>query len=398
MELLCLKGLPAPIAVGAGVADLADHLRMVLVGWPFVPAEVLPSRSPFLTATGTPQRVVLRQEATGIEIEEPSPVSALCTIVVELMAEYVRAQRSLGNLHAAAVEIGGRLVVFPATNRAGKSTLVGAFAARGRRVFADDLLPVDLDAAEAAASGCLPRLRLPLPRSAPQELVDCLAAKTVLSDGYYAYLRAGDHVVPHGARAPIGAVVILDRREEMQAAALEPLTPDETLLRLLLQDTKQDHDAGWALDRYLALIENARMFKLRYADIGAALDCLESAFATWPDIAAASSEGENPDAEPTAEAPLTPSAGRRGYRRADHVTARRVGEAAFLVDRKQNEIHHLNPLGLGLWNLLEEPSDEEHLLGIFHGAFPETPRETVAADLQALIGRFLEAGLIERAG
>lgn len=397
MELLCLKGLPAPIAIEADVAELADHLRTVLVGWPFGSPEDLPSRQPLLTATGTPQRVYLRQEATGIEIEEPSAVSALCTIVVELMAGFVRTQQSLGNLHAAAVEIGGRLVLFPAANRAGKSTLASAFAARGRRVFADDLLPVDLETAEAVASGCLPRLRLPLPRSAPRELVDCVAATTVVSDGYYAYLRAGDIVVPHGTRAPIGAVVILDRREEMEGAALEPLTPDETLLRLLLQDTKPVHDAGWALDRYLALIENAGMFSLTYADIGAALDCLEAAFATWPQAAAAPDERERSDAT-AAGARKTPATGLSGYRRAGHVTARRVGEAAFLVDRRQNDIHHLNPLGVGLWNLLDQPFDEDELVEIFHGAFPDTPRKTIAADLQALIGRFLEAGLIERAG
>ena len=46
-------------------------------------------------------------------------------------------------LHSGAVEIDGRVVLFPGRSCAGKSTLAAEFVKRGARYFSDDLVPVD---------------------------------------------------------------------------------------------------------------------------------------------------------------------------------------------------------------------------------------------------------------
>ena len=398
---LCLKGLPGPIAIAPQLGGIAEDLARVLVGWPSVCREEMPSGEPLMIVNGRPDEIVLVHRDLPGRTVERTMTSAICTLIVELMADFVHGDESLGNLHAGAVEFDGRLVVFPATNRAGKSTLVAALSAEGRRVFADDLLPVDLAGLEAVASGCLPRLRLPLPDSATPKLVAHVDRHAILSDGYYAYLPPPDPAaaVPHGTRAPIGAVVLLDRRDEAVPAVIEPVEPDEGLLRILLQDTKRELGT-WAFDRYLALIGGAELHRLTYTRVDDAVACLESAFASWPEAPAAPVGVEAaPDDDLHDEQSgldIAPRPGLPVIRRAGHVVSRMVGLTAFLVDISNNEIHHLNVMGLALWNLIATPLDEETIAEIFQAAFPDAPPETVRADLAAVIARFVSAGLVER--
>jgi hypothetical protein len=75
------------------------------------------------------------------------------------------------------------------------------------------------------------------------------------------------------------------------------------------------------------------------------------------------------------------------------VVARVVGQAAFLVDLDSNDIHHLNQVGLALWNLIAKPLDVETIVDIFQEAFPDTPEAQLRADLAAAVDRFLKSGL-----
>ena len=100
-------------------------------------------------------------------LREPSAVSAACSLVAILLNRLVENDPSLLALHAGAVAIGARTIIFPATHRAGKSTMAAALALRGHRLVAEDILPLDCGSAAmaAVASGTAPRLRLPLPPS-----------------------------------------------------------------------------------------------------------------------------------------------------------------------------------------------------------------------------------------
>jgi len=398
VKSLCLKGLPGPIVFEPQLAFMADDLKRVLVGWPEIALDDMPSREPLMTVSGKPDEIRLSHRYLEAHRIEPTSTSAICSLIVELMADYVDGDDSLGNLHAGAVEFDGRLVVFPATNRAGKSTLVGALASQGHRVFADDLLPIDLVGLEAVASGCLPRLRLPLPESAPDSLKHQVAANALLSDGYYAYLPASDPLltVAHGDRSKLGALVLLDRREGDITPSIEAIEPDEALLRVLLQDTKNGLGT-WTLDRYLALVGTIGIYRLVYSRVDDAVTCLQANFASWPEeeqrtlpIARAAESDEDADDDDFA---FAPKPGQALIARAPHVVARVVGQAAFLVDLDSNDIHHLNQVGLALWNLIAKPLDVETIVDIFQEAFPDTPEAQLRADLAAAVDRFLKSGL-----
>ncbi|WP_157928875.1 PqqD family peptide modification chaperone [Pararhizobium haloflavum] len=399
MQLCCFRGLPAPIGIDPDVSRIADDLRTVLVGWPQVDPADMPFDQPFLTVSGTPDHVIVRRQPSGETRSEPSTTSAICTIIVELMAAFVRNVQSIGNLHAAAVEFGGRLVVFPATNRAGKSTLVSACAADGRRVFSDDLLPIDLKTGDGVASGCLPRIRLPLPDGAPERLKRYVESHTEVTDGYYAFLSATKgRSVQHGEKASIGAIVLLERSDQPCAARLEPVALEDGLTRLLVQDTSEV-PAQCMLDAYLDLLAHLAVYRLVYSDISDAQARLEEGFSTWPatEILARSDPRRQSASASGFDWP-TPATDMPVYRRVDEVAVRVVGDSAFLVDQRNDKIHHLNTLGLGLWNLLENDMDEATIRTIVAGAFADVPEEVVEADVGALLQTFLAEGLAQQKG
>ena len=71
-----------------------------------------------------------------------------------------------------------------------------------------------------------------------------------------------------------------------------------------------------------------------------------------------------------------------------------VDDVAFLIDRPGQSIYALNAVGYVIWQALVEPlavSDVTELLG---GAFPETPREQISADVRRVFKSFVENDLI----
>lgn len=80
---------------------------------------------------------------------------------------YLCHQRGVLPLHASAVEIDGRAVLFTGISGAGKSTLANAFVQRGHRMLSDDVAPVALTAGGVAILPSIARIRL-WPDSAEQ--------------------------------------------------------------------------------------------------------------------------------------------------------------------------------------------------------------------------------------
>lgn len=69
--------------------------------------------------------------------------------------------RGLLVLHASAIEIGGRGVVFVGNKRAGKSTTAGALVAAGHRLLSDDVVVLDMsDPAAPSIRPAFPQLKL----------------------------------------------------------------------------------------------------------------------------------------------------------------------------------------------------------------------------------------------
>lgn len=394
MPHLDFDGMPGPVIFGRGTEAVAGLLSRVFRGWPLTSKVAPVHATAVLSVRRQGRDIRVERTADGWTSFEPSAVSAVCTLVVEMVAVFLRARANFGGLHAAAADFGGRLVLFPATHRVGKSTLMARLAAQGRRIFADDLLPVDLATCEAYATGCLPRLRVPLPARSSIGFRRFVEKNTVASDGYHAYLGA-QTVAQHGERAPIGAIVLLEREDDRTMPGFERVEPEEAVLKLLVQDTNEGLDATYMLDRYLALAAGLPSLRLRFGEIEAAVDALEQRFREWDDprpvdeVPAGMPLQSTRDGLPGQEKSAGPF-----YGRDPRIDLRVIGEKGFLAGGDRNGIHALNGLGLGLWNLLVEPLDADTIVGVFRGAFPDTDPDAIRLDVLLLIERMIEEGLI----
>ncbi len=140
-------------------------------------------------------------------------------------------------LHAGAVEVGGRALLFAAGRSVGKSTVVASMVAAGYRLLADDIaaLPVD---AEVICLPAYPQLKL-TPRQAER-----FARR---ADGFPLVHPAFDKLsVPvdavgaySGAARPPGAIYLLQRRPPGRveagapAVTLQPLGGAQALMQLV---------------------------------------------------------------------------------------------------------------------------------------------------------------------
>lgn len=73
---------------------------------------------------------------------------------------YLCHQRGVLPIHASAVEIDGRAVLFTGISGAGKSTLADAFLRNGHRMLSDDVAPIELTGGSARILPSIARIRL----------------------------------------------------------------------------------------------------------------------------------------------------------------------------------------------------------------------------------------------
>jgi hypothetical protein len=206
-------------------------------------------------------------------------VGALCGFHFELIDWYAEEHPGVLCLHAAAAVLGDGLVLFPAVQKAGKSVLTVALAARGVEVYADDVVPVDLATRRGLALGIVPRLRVPLPPNASPGFRRFVAAHRGPGHRNRQYLALPDAVMaPLGATAPVRRIVILERRRS-GPAALAPIDPADALEALLLQNFTWRAGAPAVLDALHAVVAGATCHRLRFARSDEAADLLVGAFA-----------------------------------------------------------------------------------------------------------------------
>ena len=117
---------------------LLPHLMTVLGTWQFR-CDAEPAR---LTET-----IAVNRDPHGYRISsrwldpplvERSEAGAIFSLTAELARAFVDEKPERLCLHCAAVEVDGRLIIFPNTQEAGKSTLAIKLASGGFRIFADD--------------------------------------------------------------------------------------------------------------------------------------------------------------------------------------------------------------------------------------------------------------------
>lgn len=333
-------------------------------------------------------------------------VAAVCCAIVDIAQSWLEARPDHLCLHATAVEIGGRLVVFAGQGRAGKSTLAARFCAEDVVVYCDDSLPIVLDAEPfGVALGVPPRLRFPLPERASGGFRDFVGRHCAAFDNRYGYVQS-PAVAAHGRRAPIGAVVLLDRRQD-GPAGFQPVSRAETLQYLLLRNLRHDQPSLALAERMHELMDRTLNIRLFYADLEDAVSLVLKTFARWPAPEAETLASPYPPGTPfdlpqrgrasrTGDGPSGIAADRM-FVRSPGFSVRALDGELFLVDVEQQGILHLNPLAAGVWNLLAEPASRNDAAEALGYAFPDVDGARIEGDIDLLFGDLFAHGLIRDA-
>ncbi len=388
------KGVTAPLRLDGADAVLS-LLPELVPGWPF---RVLPTRhaAPFFTISDTPNGQVFRCESHVEDRPAQSwdALNAVCDALASLSVALPQSDDRLISLHAAGVEFAGRLVVFPNVRRAGKSTLTVALARAGHRVFSDDVVPLTFPQDGpplARATGIAPRLRLPLPESLPDDFRTWSEMDAGPRNRQYHYLALPD-LPPHGETLPLGACVLLDRRDEPVPARLDPVALDAAMDALLHQNFTRDRHSADVLEVIAAMLAAIPIRRLVYSDLDEAVRCLQAGFAAGPALPGAAKGSERrfrvPDYADRPPAPIGPLSQRAGS------VGRWIGEVLYLADPAGRAIQRMDPLAAAIWAMLEDPATPDELVAALAEAFPDTPPERLRSDLAALLDRLSEAGLV----
>jgi hypothetical protein len=384
-------GLTRQIAL-ADCREIYASFATVFRGWQIREAGAA-EQPPVLSLGNTQEGYRLEGDWLAKPIVRRDRVDALCGFIAEFIRAYVNDDQRLLCLHGAAAEFAGRLVVFPNRYRAGKSVLSACLAAAGVRLFADDVLPIGGSDDLGMAPGIVPRLRLPLPDNLAPSTRDFIETREGPRGKKYLYLDLTEaELASYGTRAPIGGFVLLER-ETGAVPEFEPVDPGEMLRQVIWQNFAREAPAPEILERLERIVRHARCLRLRYERADEAAALLKQTFSSWP---APSAVSQPPDAgvpQPVpAEPPPDIPAG--CYLRNPTVTERRVGAEHFLANPQGMAIHHLNPVGAAVWQLMAEPSTLDQLVDPLHAAFPQVPRAQIKRDVQALLDVLIDKRLV----
>lgn len=400
MQILRFQGVPDPIAL-QGAPLVHRVLDQIITGWPY---QTVTEPCPFENHAAylahvfeTPQGLRAASHYLDEPLDGLSPTSAACAVVADLAQAFVDADPNLRALHCGAVKINGRLVVLTGPHRAGKSTLIARLTAEpGFKVFCDDVLPITATG-QGVSLGIAPRLRLPLPDSAQPAFTAHVDRWITAQDSRYAYLTPPSLAV-HGETAPLGAIIVLDRRDS-GPAQFTALAPDTVLRTVLARSLADSPSAQTAFEQMHDLISGRLSLRLVYSDLEQAVDLLRRAFsgsdAFDPTVTVAPVEEASDTTEPDQMAP--PVAPDDALQRSTQVAVRRVGQSHFLWMVDDPMLWELNLLGSAIWALLDIPGSARDIAEALTEIFPDEPPERVMRDVRLLLGQLQANGLIETA-
>ena len=297
-------------------------------------------------------------------------VGAICGFHFELIDWYLAEHPHQLFVHGAAVEFGDQLALFPATAKAGKSTLSVQLAADGRRIYCDDVLPIDVQTLHGIALGIVPRLRPPWPDGASEVFRRFVEDREGPNRGnrYYVDTRDGE-LAPLGSEAPIGAVVLLDRRED-GPARLMPVDPADALEQIIVQNFAVDVPSPRILDALHRVVTASPCYDLMYASTAEASALLRHAFADGMTVR---------------------------WQRNPAATERTVGRTVFLANEEIGTVYRLNDTVAALWHLLAEPTTIADAVATFCEAFPDEDTDELEGSVHVMVEDLIEEGLVEPA-
>ncbi|WP_158611797.1 PqqD family protein [Guyparkeria sp. SCN-R1] len=390
---LVLPGIGPAVRV-SGCPEFSAVLKAALAGWSIT--EVA-ADGPVPTIRLEGRNGECRQVSPAFPggVSHRSPVSAACAVAADLVERFLELNPQWIGLHCASVEVNGRLVLFPETHRAGKSTLMAALAGGGQRVFGDDVLALGEDG-QGMALGIAPRLRLPLPL--PPALDVALHQYTTThagpEDDRYRYLDLPDgQLAHHGETLPLGAVVLLERDESLDKAELLRLAPGEGLTRLLRQHFAHDLPSEALMARFLPLMQSLPCRLLRYPEPLAATRRL---LASMPGVIDGMDAGPSaPRNAPVAQPARTMVDADDRWQATEAVREYELDEERFLIHVASGAIYRLNATGQLVWGLLRaETISGREIALLLSDMHPMVSASQIRVDVQALLTDLVDADLV----
>ncbi len=396
---LHLDTLTAPVSLRVDDTYLRA-LPSVFPNWPFALRDTF-EQPPFASVTRREGGYTLTSPFMDRSVTHNDPVDSLCALIVEIAWARLRQDTHLLCLHGAAVEFSGRLVVFPSTRRAGKSTLTVALASAGKTVFTDDFLPLqigDNNRIEGLSHGISPRLRLPVPPQFGSRAEAYIAAHPGISNERYRYITPGPaELARFNQPAPIGALVFLERTEGRDPH-IEETTAAEALRTLIAQNFSRAMNAAGILKVLGAVAEQTPAYRLQYDAVEPAIALLESRFGNWqhPPATFAGTPEESlfASALETDGWASGPDIGTATLLQAPGITEVSTNGERFLSGRNGKSIHNLNDGAAMIWRLLEEPATSGEIVEMLHAVFPEQKKETIYSDVMETLAAFAANGLL----
>lgn len=389
-----LDGMRAPVRL-VNCDDLHKRLQAYLPNWAYrsVPRDDTHAWATVVCAAG---KFRLTTDFHNAPVYHKTEVNAVCDLIAKLSYQTAKENSDQLSLHMAAVEIGGRLVLFPAVRRAGKSLLSVALSRIGGQVFTDDALPLRVVAGEpiqGEATGVAPRIRLPLPENLGQDLRNYISGQGGPRNRQYTYV-ACQHLPKHGTRAPVGAVVLLEYSDSGQPK-FEAANRGETLDRLIHHDFYRARDTRSVLSALHHLVMQGSCYRFTYSDPDAAaraiVEFFERQFADSPSPAPVP-QGlqmlqDNADEQPKLHEASV-------YRVSDHLQVVEAEGMYFAADCAGHRIIRLDVGAMQILELLREPMSVAEVTGLLCTAFPEEDAGRISQHTHEAFRKLVSAGFV----
>ena len=399
-KYILLKGLEAGVSVNADAPFFAA-LPYILSNWPYEIVNTS-TREMFAHVELVNGRYALSSPFIKQTDSYRDPLNVICAVVAELAWARLREDPSLLCLHGAAAEFSDRLVVFPATKKAGKSTLSVALAAAGVRMFTDDFLPLEIaqnGAINGLSSGVSPRLRLPCPTQIGPRAERYLETQKTLSNTQYTYVVPDEtNCTAYNESAPLGGIIFLDRQDGTEAT-LSEITTAEALKTLICQNFSRAGNAVDILEMLKFVVQNLPCYMLHYDETEPAIEILKAKFKTWaapvPAYRPSATLGNKSELDLKPFTRITDlSSGQ--FEHADGVHVVSADGQRFLTGRNGQSIHYLNEGAALIWQILSEPTSIDEAVEILLAAFPEQDEAQVKGDVLLCFEEFGKNGLLQK--
>lgn len=277
-------------------------------------------------------------------------------------------------LHGAAAVIGGRGYLFLAPFGAGKSSLMAELSALGAAILADDVVLLDTRRMSICGLRLPPRLRRAFVGAASPRMKGWIAARSILDGPRYTYLAPGGLTPgPHD----LTDIVLLNRVDDAALQAepvLEPALPGVMIPRLLWHNMSRHHAPSSIAAMVSGLATGLRCSILHAASMAQAAErLLDGSLQARPG---------------RGHPPLSST-------RRDDLQIIRTDRGAIISDDQSGRIFEINESAYVMLRLLQTLDDDDEVMDMLRGVYPDVPEADLRAQLSASARQFAGCGLVD---